>query len=51
MVLLFDLLDLWKEKGGVTRIFSSLGNSHFHNTQLELLEHLIVVPFYIILVF
>ena len=32
MVLLFALLDLWKEGGGVTPIFSSLGNCHFHNT-------------------
>ena len=38
-------------KVGVTPIFCSLGNGHFHNTQLESLEHLIVMPFYIILVF
>ena len=28
--------------GGLTPIFSSLGNCHFDNTQLESLEHLIV---------
>ena len=39
------------KRGEVTTIFSSLENCHFYNTQLESLEHSIVVPFYIILVF
>ena len=37
-------------KGGHS-IFSSLENCQLHNTGLESLEHLIVVPFHIILVF
>ena len=46
------LTRLMEEKGGgVTLIFSCFGNCLFHNTQLESLIHLIVVPFYIILVF
>ena len=43
-------LDIWEERG-VTPIFSYLENCQFHHTRLESLKHLIVVPFYIILVF
>ena len=52
-MVLFALLDLWKEGGGHSN-FQFFGELPFpqHCTQLrESLEHLIVVPFYIILVY